>query len=105
MTYDAMCLMFTVSSTESSSPVANLAPPMIEDPEDWADQVSDALSEVHHDLKNPLSIISGNAQFLMEIGREADWDDQAVASLRDIEEAAERLESSLNRLSDLRDEL
>ena len=97
--------MMTVSSDEPSSTATDVVPPMTQNPEAWADRVSGALSEVHHDLKNPLSIISGNAQFLMEIGREADWDDQAVASLRDIEEAAERLRSSLSRLDDLREEL
>lgn len=90
----------------SSSPHAGQARlPIIHAPAADRDQVSEALSKLHHDLKNPLSIISGNAQFLIEVGKEAGWGHQAVASLEDIEEAAERLASSLDQIKELREEL
>ncbi len=69
------------------------------------DEVHDAVSSVYHDLNNPLSIISGNAQFLLELSQEEDVDEQFVSSVRDIREAAERMSDSLNRLTRLKDEL
>jgi signal transduction histidine kinase len=67
--------------------------------------VHETVSSVHHDLNNPLSIISGNAQFLLEISREENVDEQFVASVRDIEEAAQRMSDSLSRLARLKEEL
>ena len=69
------------------------------------DEAHEAVSSVYHDLNNPLSIISGNAQFLLEISREEDLDEQFVSSARDIKEAAERMADSLNRLTRLKEEL
>lgn len=69
------------------------------------DEVRDAVSSVYHDLNNPLSIISGNAQFLLEISEEEELDDQFVSSARDIKEAAERMADSLHRLTRLKEEL
>jgi signal transduction histidine kinase len=69
------------------------------------DDVHETVSSVHHDLNNPLSIISGNAQFLLEISREENVDEQFVASVRDIEEAAQRMSDSLSRLARLKEEL
>lgn len=69
------------------------------------DDVHETVSSVHHDLNNPLSIISGNAQFLLEISREENVDEQFVDSVRDIEEAAQRMSDSLSRLARLKEEL
>jgi nitrogen-specific signal transduction histidine kinase len=69
------------------------------------EEVRDAVSSVYHDLNNPLSIISGNAQFLLELSREADLDEQFVSSVQDIQEAAQRVSSSLDRLTRLKEEL
>lgn len=69
------------------------------------DEVREAVSSVYHDLNNPLSIISGNAQFLRELSREADLDDQFVSSVQDIQEAAQRMSESLDRLTRLKEEL
>lgn len=74
-------------------------------PEDWVERVRNTLAEVHHDLKNPLSIISGNAQYLLELNKAAELDDHVATSIQDIEEAADRLRASLDRLAELRDEL
>jgi len=67
--------------------------------------VPEALSSVYHDLNNPLSIISGNAQFLVELSQEEGLDEQFVSSARDIQEASRRMAESLQQLTRLRDAL
>lgn len=74
-------------------------------PLDSLEDVRDQVSSVYHDLNNPLSIISGNAQFLLELSREEDLDDQFVSSIQDIKEATERMSESLDRLTRLKQEL
>jgi len=69
------------------------------------EDVQETVSSVYHDLNNPLSIISGNAQFLLEIGREEDLDDQFLSSAQDIQEAAQRMADSLHQLTRLKEEL
>lgn len=69
------------------------------------DDVREAVSSVYHDLNNPLSIIAGNAQFLLELSREEDVNEQFASSVQDINEAAERMSNSLNRLTRLKEEL
>ncbi|PEN14023.1 histidine kinase [Longibacter salinarum] len=66
------------------------------------DEAREALSKVYHDLNNPLSIISGNAQFLLEISRDADLDDAFITSVEDIREAADRMSEALRRLTEIR---
>ena len=68
-------------------------------------EVKSVLSQVHHDMKNPLSIISGNAEFLLELGRAAGIDESAMGSIRDIEEAAHDLEDIIDELARLREQL
>lgn len=72
---------------------------------DPAEDIHESVSSVYHDLNNPLSIISGNAQFLLELGEEQDVDDQFVDSARDIKEAAQRMSDSLERLTRLKEAL
>jgi len=72
---------------------------------DALDDVHDTVSTVYHDLNNPLSIISGNAQFLLEISREEDLDEQFVSSAQDIKEAAQRMADSLHKLTRLKEKL
>ena len=69
------------------------------------EDVQETVSSVYHDLNNPLSIISGNAQFLLELGREEDLDDQFFSSAKDIQEAAQRMADSLHQLTRLKEEL
>lgn len=63
------------------------------------------IAEVHHDLKNPLSIILGNTQFLMELNKVLELDGDVVSSIEDIDEAAQELEAALDRLVTLRQTL
>lgn len=74
------------------------APDMLED-------VHDTIASVHHDLNNPLSIISGNAQFLIELSREEDVDGQVSSSAEDIQKAAQRISDSMHRLAQLKEQL
>lgn len=59
------------------------------------------LSEVAHDINNPLAIISGNAQLLLELSRLLDLDPDVARPIQDIEEASRRLASMIGRLSAL----
>lgn len=70
-----------------------------------AEEIGTHIAKVHHDLKNPLSIIAGNAQFLLELQKALELDDQVVSSIEDIDEAARELETALDRLVTLRQEL
>ncbi|MFO8100144.1 MAG: histidine kinase dimerization/phospho-acceptor domain-containing protein [Salinibacter sp.] len=80
--------------------MSNSAPPEI------LSDVRDTVSSVHHDLNNPLSIISGNAQFLLELTKEKeDLDGQFESSAEDIQAAAEQIASSLHRLARLKKEI
>lgn len=73
---------------------------------DSLDDMHETVSTVYHDLNNPLSIISGNAQFLIEISREEEeLDEQFVSSARDIKEAAQRMAESLHKLTRLKEQL
>ena len=69
------------------------------------DDLHEAVSSVYHDLNNPLSIIAGNAQFLLELSQEKDLDEQFASSARDIQEASQRMSESLQRLTRLKDHL
>lgn len=63
------------------------------------------LSKVYHDINNPLAIISGNAQLLLEMARLMELEDQLVKPIEDIEEASRRLDESLDDLDRLQEEL
>ena len=68
-------------------------------------KVRHTISRVNHDLNNPLSIISGNAQLLAELSRVMDLDKDLCSAIQDIEEASSRVQGILRRLLDLRDQL
>ncbi len=63
------------------------------------------LSRVNHDINNPLSIISGNAQLLLELAYAMDLQDDLVQPIRDIEEASRRIADLLHKLVVLRDRI
>ncbi len=68
-------------------------------------QVRQELSRLNHDLKNPLAIISGNAQFLHELIRLRGGDAELEGPVADIEEACRQIHALLQRLVTLRDTL
>ena len=69
------------------------------------DELRDTLSEILHDVNNPLSIIHGNAQFLMEVTADDSDNAHIREALRDIHDATNELSTRLRRLEDVRDEL
>lgn len=69
------------------------------------EDIHETVSTVYHDLNNPLSIISGNAQFLLELSQAEDLGEQYQSSARDIQEAAQRMADSLQRLTRLKERL
>lgn len=69
------------------------------------DDIREVLSTIYHDLNNPLSIIAGNAQFLRELMRDADMGEPYMSSVEDIQEAAERISTSLNELVEMKEQL
>jgi len=69
------------------------------------EDIREVVSSVYHDLNNPLSIISGNAQFLLELSQEQELDEQFESSVHDIQEASRRMSESLQRLTRLKDAL
>lgn len=64
-----------------------------------------ALSEMTHDINNPLAIISGNAQLLLELARMLDLEPDVAKPIQDIEEASHRLAETVRRLNALKETL
>ena len=62
-----------------------------------------ALTRVTHDINNPLAVISGNAQLLLELARALDLDPDVAKPIQDIEEASQRLADMVQRLNALND--
>lgn len=56
------------------------------------------LSRVHHDLNNPLSIVSGNAQLLRELAKALGVEEEFHGPLDDLEEAVEKLADAADGL-------
>lgn len=75
------------------------------DPEDAIRILRRALSSIYHDTNNPLSIVSGNAQYFLELSKVMDVDEELVQPVQDIEEASERVAEGLRRLTTLREEI
>ncbi|MFO8231731.1 MAG: histidine kinase dimerization/phospho-acceptor domain-containing protein [Longimonas sp.] len=70
-----------------------------------AEALHDTLSEIIHDVNNPLSIIHGNAQFLIEVAKEEGEEGAVQEALQDIHDATNQLSERLKRLEELRDGL
>lgn len=75
------------------------------DPVQAIRKVQRILGRLYHDTNNPLAIVSGNAQFLLELARSMDLEDDLVQPMRDIEEASERVAEGLRDISRLRDRI
>jgi signal transduction histidine kinase len=57
-----------------------------------------ALSDARHTLSNPITVISGNTQLLLEMARMMDLDDEFVEPLEDIDEAVDELEAMIDEV-------
>lgn len=62
-----------------------------------------AASGLKHDINNPLSIIAGNAQLLLELASAHQLDEDVVQAVRDIESAAEQASKLVGQLKHLRE--
>ena len=65
--------------------------------------VRSTVANVKHEINNPLAIISGNAQLLLELARLMDLDEELVKPIRDIEEASLRIDQSLEKLNSIKE--
>lgn len=65
--------------------------------------VRSTVANVKHEINNPLAIISGNAQLLLELAHLMDLDEELVKPIRDIEEASLRIGQSLEKLNSIKD--
>ena len=75
------------------------------DPVELIEKLRRSLGRIFHDTNNPLAIVSGNAQFLLEVAKSMDLDDDLIQPMRDIEEASERVANGLKDISILRDRI
>lgn len=67
------------------------------------DTVRTTVATVKHEINNPLAIISGNAQLLLELTRAMKLSDDLVHPIEDIEEASQRIAESLDKLGNLKE--
>lgn len=65
----------------------------------------ETLSKVVHSINNPLAIISGHAQLLLELSESEAFDPEVIRYLQNIEEASQRLAVELGQLRDVRTEV
>jgi signal transduction histidine kinase len=75
------------------------------DPVQALDTMLRALSRTLHDVNNPLTVISGNAQLLNEIGPSMGLSPELQKPIGDIEEASVMLAEQLAELAALRERL
>lgn len=68
-------------------------------------EVQNALSEMCHDINNPLAIISGNVQYLLEVAQAAGYGEHVFEPLEDIREASQQITNSLSELDELTERL
>jgi signal transduction histidine kinase len=76
-----------------------------EDAQAQLDEVRVALGRAVHDANNPLTVITGNAQYALEMARTLDLDASLLRSLEDIDEAGRRMEAAMATLATLRQRL
>ena len=60
------------------------------------------LSRIHHDVNNPLSIVSGNVQLLQELAKALQVSDDFGPPLKDMATAVEQLSETAEELLVLR---
>ncbi|MCH7639908.1 MAG: hypothetical protein IH855_10685 [Bacteroidetes bacterium] len=84
--------------TEASQISAEAATAMLE-------ELRAEAGAVVHAINNPLTVITGNAQFLMEVARTEQTDSPIVGPIEDINAATQQLSDALARLSALRERI
>ncbi len=61
-------------------------------------EVKRQLNRLHHDLQNPLSVLSGNVELVRAVSGDFELDETIVQSLEDIHAASHQLVELLDRL-------
>lgn len=74
----------------------------VEAANDDLEAIREELGRMAHALNNPLAVIHGNAQYVLELAQALELDDCVVAPLRDIEEAGSQLATLFRAIGDLR---
>jgi K+-sensing histidine kinase KdpD len=70
--------------------------------EDELVRIRQNLSAIYHDINNPISIVVGNAELLMEMAVSAGLSSEFVDPLADICKASEQISAHVERLIQLR---
>ena len=68
-------------------------------------ELRQAVGKATHDVNNPLTVISGNAQLAVELARALDVDEAVLGAVREIDEAAGRLAQTLLELDRLKQQI
>lgn len=63
------------------------------------------LGRMAHALNNPLAVVSGNAQYALELSRALEVESEVTDALKDIDEAGERLRGLLQQLDAIREDV
>ena len=71
--------------------------------QELAENISSRISSAQHDINNPLSIIIGNAQLLVELARAMDLGDDIIQPAQDILDAGQRISGSLEELDEIKE--
>lgn len=61
------------------------------------------VATVNHEINNPLAIISGNAQLLIELGKALGLPPEVMQPIEDIEESSRRIAGILRQLANLKE--
>ena len=69
------------------------------------EQMRTHLSRIQHDLNNPLSVVSGNAELLKELAKALDVYGEMEAPLQDMEAALDKMTEQVDRLMVIRNML
>ena len=64
--------------------------------------IKSTLASIKHEINNPLAIVYGNAQLLLELTR-MEPDEELIKPIRDIAEASSRIAQSLDKLNHIKD--
>lgn len=82
--------------------VTDMAQMDVERLNDALHDIRKRLSRIHHDMNNPLSIVSGNIQLLQELSQALTVNDDFSGPLHDIEQSVDQLAASIDELMVIR---
>lgn len=109
----AACIMFEEQENEAievlkrvlgQAPADNASPTMLSESDSTAllDALRAETGVVAHAINNPLTVITGNVQFLREVAQTSEVDPLLAGPIDDIGTAAQQLSEALNQLAALR---